>query len=123
MNGGLSFDYEGLGATFRVRSLGDRPATEDSSIIAPGWTLFDILLRYRWENVELSLALLNVTNESWNESQFAEATCLESEELSGQPCPEVGSLPRQMAAADGVDDLTFSAGMPFAVRAGIQVFF
>lgn len=26
-------------------------------------------------------------------------------------------------AADGVDDLTFSAGMPFAVRGGIQVFF
>ena len=123
MNGGLTLDYEGLGATFRVRSLGDRPANEDATITAPGWTLFDILLRYRWENVELSLAFLNVTNAHWNESQFAEATCLQSEEMSGQPCPDSGSLPAQMVAADGVDDLTFSAGMPFAVRGGIQVFF
>jgi hypothetical protein len=43
--------------------------------------------------------------------------------MSGQPCPDSGSLPAQMVAADGVDDLTFSAGMPFAVRGGIQVFF
>ena len=123
MNGGLTFDYEGFGAAFRFRSLGDRPATEDGSIIAPGWTLFDILLRYRWENIELSLAFLNVTNASWNESQFAEATCLASEEAPGQPCPQSGSLPAQMVAADGVEDLTFSAGMPFAMRGGIQLFF
>lgn len=123
MNGGLTFDYEGFGAAFRFRQLNDRPATEDSSITAPGWTLFDILLRYRWENVELSLALLNVTDTSWNESQFAEATCLRGEESSGQPCPQTGSLPAQMIAADGVEDLTFTAGMPFAVRGGVQVFF
>lgn len=123
MNGGLTFDYEGFGAAFRFRHLNDRPATEDSSIIAPGWTLLDILLRYRWENVELSLALLNVTDTNWNESQFAEATCLRSEEAAGQPCPDVGSLPASMVAANGVEDLTFTAGMPFAVRGGVQVFF
>lgn len=123
MNGGLTFEYEGLGAAFRFRHLDDRPATEDSSIIAPGWTLLDILLRYRWENVELSLALLNVTDTSWNESQFAEATCLRGEEGLGQPCPQTGSVPTRMVSADGVEDLTFTAGMPFAVRGGIQVFF
>lgn len=123
MNGGLTFDYEGFGAAFRFRHLDDRAATEDSSIIAPGWTLLDILLRYRWENVELSLALLNVTNTSWNESQFAEATCVRSEESLGQPCPQTGTVPTQMVTAAGVDDLTFTAGMPFAVRGGVQVFF
>ncbi len=123
MNGGLTFEYEGFGAAFRFRNLADRPATEDGSITAPGWTLLDILLRYRWENVELSLALLNVTDTDWNESQFAEASCTRGEEGIGQPCPQTGSLPARMVFADGVEDLTFTAGMPFAVRGGVQVFF
>jgi len=123
MNGGLTVDHDGFGAAFRFRHLDDRPATEDSSVIASGWTLLDILLRYRWENVELSLALLNVTNTSWNGSQFAEATCLRAEEEPGQPCPQSGSLPAPGAAARGVESLTFTAGRPFAVRGGIQVFF
>ena len=123
MNGGLTFDYEGFGAAIRFRHLDDRPANEDATITAPGWTLLDILLRYRWENVEFSLALLNVTDTGWNESQFAEATCLRSEEGPGQPCPQTGNLPARRVAANGVDDLTLTAGMPFAVRGGIQLFF
>ncbi|MBM4270046.1 MAG: hypothetical protein FJ144_26165 [Deltaproteobacteria bacterium] len=123
MNGGLTFEYEGFGAAFRVRNLADRPATEDESITAPGWTLFDILFRYRWRNIEASVAFLNVMNVDWNESQFAEATCLRGEEATGQPCPDGGSLPLQDFAAEGIDDLTFSAGHPFEVRGGIQVFF
>jgi hypothetical protein len=123
MNGGLTFDHEGFGAALRFRSLGDRPANEDGSITAPGWTLFDILLRYRWENVEFSLAFLNVTDTDWDESAFAEATCLGGEAGAGQPCPIAGSLPRQKRFADGIDDLDFTAGMPFSVRGGVQVFF
>lgn len=123
MNGGVTLEYGGLSAAFRFRQLDDRPATEDGAIVAPGWTLFDVLLRYRWENVELSLDFLNLTSARWNESQFAESTCVRGEEALGQPCPSTGSLPARQVSASGVEDLTFTAGMPFGVRGGVQIFF
>jgi hypothetical protein len=123
MNGGLTFEYEGFGAAFRVRYLDNRPANEDDTISAQGWALFDILLRYRWRNVEASLSFLNVTDTSWRETQFAEATCLRGEEGPGQPCPDSGSLPADMFLADGIEGITFTPGAPFSIRGGIQVFF
>jgi hypothetical protein len=123
MNGGLTFEYEGFGAAFRVRYLDNRPADEADTLTAQGWTLFDILLRYRWRNVEASLAFLNVTDTSWRETQFAEATCLRNEEATGQPCPDSGSLPAADLLAEGIEDITFTPGSPFAIRGGIQVFF
>ena len=123
MNGGLTFEYEGFGAAFRVRYLDNRPANEDRTLTAQGWTLFDILLRYRWRNVEASLSFLNVTDAAWRETQFAENTCLRSEEATGQPCPATGSLPSSAFLADGIEGITFTPGAPFNIRGGIQVFF
>ncbi len=63
MNGGLTLDlHNGFSAALRVRFLDDRPAIEDRSLTARGYTLLDPIARYPWRNVEASLALLNLTD-------------------------------------------------------------
>ena len=128
MNGGLTADFhsgilDGFAAALRLRYLGDRPANEEDTLTAQGWTLLDLLLRYRWRNVEASLAFLNLTNTEWREAQFANPTCLLNEEGPNQPCPQTGDLPRNNFAANGVDGINFTPGNPFNIRGGLQVFF
>lgn len=114
-----------------MRYLGRRPANEQNTPTAQGWTLLDLLLRCRWRDVEASLALTNLTDTVWREAQFAESTCVNqrngldfnSPASTGQPCPVQGSRPAQNAFADGSDDVSFTPGNPFGVRGGLQVFF
>lgn len=122
-NGGVTLDYRGFTAALRARHLDDRPANEDRSITAEGWTLLDLVLRYRWRNAEASLALLNLTDASWREAQFAEATCLRGEVGRDAACPSDGSLPPQGVAASGIEGLTFTPGAPLSVRGGIRIWF
>ena len=66
MNGGLTaYPVENLSAALRVRFLDDRAANEDRSVIARGYTLIDLLLRYRWRNIELSFDVLNLADTDW----------------------------------------------------------
>jgi hypothetical protein len=143
MNGGLTADVttgplSGLGAALRFRYLGSRPANEERTLTAQGWTLLDLLLRYRWRNVEASLAFLNLTDTDWREAQFAETTCVnQGMNRQGQPfdyvgqagCPSSGARPNPSMvnampiAADGIDGVSFTPGNPFGVRGGIQIFF
>jgi len=131
INSGVTAEFaNGFAAALRLRHLGRRPANEDRTLHAQGWTLLDMLLRYRWRNVELTLSMLNLTDTSWREAQFADETCLRGEEQgTGQPCPNTGSLPSPpndpgaSILADGVDGITFTPGNPFNVRGGLQVFF
>ncbi|MFN8644773.1 MAG: TonB-dependent receptor plug domain-containing protein [Candidatus Binatia bacterium] len=121
----------GFGAALRFRSLGSRPANEQDTLTAQGWTLLDLLLRYRWRNVEASLALTNLTDTAWREAQFAEATCVNQRDGldydnppgTDQPCPVQGSRPAMGTYADGIDGVSFTPGNPFGVRGGLQVFF
>lgn len=139
MNGGLTAEFtdgwaSGLGAALRFRYLGSRPANEQDTLTAQGWTLLDLLLRYRWRNVEASLALTNLTDAAWREAQFAESTCVnqgagfdyDSPPGTGQRCPVQGSRPYMAPMgtyADGIDGVSFTPGNPFGVRGGLQVFF
>ena len=125
-------------AALRYRFLGNRPANEADTFTAQGWNLLDLLLRYRWRNLEASLAFLNLTDTAWRQSQFVESTCVNQRaglDFDGtgsdtQPCPAQGSRPNQPqpggtvgSFADGVEGLTFSPNSPFGVRGGIQIFF
>jgi hypothetical protein len=141
MNGGLTAEFtegwaKGFGAALRFRYLGSRPANEQDTLTAQGWTLLDLLMRYRWRNVEASLALTNITDTVWREAQFAESTCVnqangldyKSPLYTGQPCPVQGSRPAGFqgampAFADGIDGISFTPGNPFGVRGGLQIFF
>lgn len=144
MNGGLTADLasfsgflSGFAASLRFRYLADRPANEDRTLTAQGFTLLDLLLRYRWRNVEASLSFLNMTDTEWRQSQFAESTCVNqipsldfgSPPNNNQPCLAGGNRPNPTVPggmgvfADGIESITFTPGNPFAVRGGLQIFF
>ena len=54
-----------------VRSMADRPATQDGSLTATGYTLLNAQAGLRWKNFELGADLLNIGNVAWREGQFA----------------------------------------------------
>ncbi len=120
MNGGLTARWDnGFSAGVRFRFVGDRPANEDGSLNAQGYFVVDALVTYRWRNVQLTLAGLNLTDTEWREAQFADETCLVNE-IGSQPgcAPKPGLDP-----GAGVSDIHFTPGNPIGVRGGVQVFF
>lgn len=120
MNGGLTARWDnGFSAGMRFRFVGNRPANEDRTLTAAGYFVMDALVTYRWRNVQLMLAGLNLTDTDWREAQFADDTCLVNE-IGSQP----GCLAKPgLEPGDGVSDIHFTPGNPIAVRGGIQVFF
>ena len=55
----------------RVKSIGDRPATSDGSLVAQGYTLVNAETGVRWRDVEVGVDVLNLLNTTWREAQFA----------------------------------------------------
>jgi hypothetical protein len=51
--------------------MADRPATQDGTLIATGYTLFNAQAGLRWKMLELGVDLLNIANTKWREGQFA----------------------------------------------------
>src|SRR5262249_34834258 len=86
MNGGLP---AALANNFTVglpaRAISDRPAHAHGTQTAQGYYLVDLIGRYRWRNVETLVQLLNVTNTDWREAQFADNSCVRSQEQTGHP--------------------------------------
>jgi hypothetical protein len=62
--------------SFRVKSIGARPATEDASLIAEGFTVVDATAGLRWKQIEAGLDVQNLFNATWREVQFATTTRL-----------------------------------------------
>ena len=117
MNGGLTaYPVENLSAALRVRFLDDRAANEDRSVIARGYSLIDLLLRYRWRNIELSFDVLNLADTDWRETQFATESCVRRELGRDSRCPRGGGGP-------GILDTNFVSGYGINVRGGLTVFF
>ena len=76
MNGGLTAEFRnGFSAAFRARFLDDRPGNEDRTIPARGYFIMDLLAKYRWRNVEASLAFLNLADFDWQEAVFVDTSC------------------------------------------------
>jgi len=69
----------------RVRHLGARPATEDGSLTAEGFTVVDANLGARYRFVEAALDVQNLFDVRWREVQFATTSRLPSE-----PVPVTG---------------------------------
>lgn len=103
--GGLSMQLEnGLHATLRYRYLGDRPANEDNSVVAPGYFLLDAVVTFRRRWYEVALSAENLLNEEWNEAQFDTETRLHHE-------------------TDPVSEIHFTPGTPLFIKAGIAFLF
>lgn len=101
---GLSFHHPArLFGSIRLRAIGDRPATEDRSLTAQGFTLLSAQIGYRGSFYEVSLTAENLLNSEWREAQFANSSRLQNE-----PMP--------------VTDLHFTPGTPFSAIANFSFF-
>ncbi len=99
---GLNFIFKsGLYGSINARHLADRPANEDNSIVAKGYTVSDLNAGYKWEKISLGIQIQNLFDVQWNETQFATESRLQSE---SQP----------------VEEIHFTPGTPFFIKAMIQ---
>jgi hypothetical protein len=103
--GGLFYkNKKGINGSISYRYMGSRPANEDYSIIAKGYTLIDASVNYTMANFEIGCAMENLLNVKWNEAQFATRSRLFNEPLA-------------------VTELNFTPGTPFFARVKFAVFF
>ena len=102
--GGLTFRKAGFSASLRYRYMGDRPANEDNSIVAHGYTVVDAVLNYNTGNFTFSASGENLLNVKWKEAQFATESRLKNETAS-------------------VEEIHFTPGTPVFVKAGVTYSF
>ena len=91
----------GIYGSVNVRYLDDRPANENNSIIAEGYTVTDLSVGYKWRKINLGLQIQNLFNTEWNETQFATVSRLEDE-------------------IEPIEEINFTPGTPFFIKSSIQ---
>lgn len=100
--GGLSFTNWGkFSGGLRYRYLDDRPANEDNSIVADGYFVSDFNINYQLKEITFGIAIDNIFNTAWNETQFATETRLQTEIAP-------------------VEEIHFTPGTPFFAKASIR---
>src|SRR5262249_62265785 len=116
-NGGLScLSPIGLSGAFRLLHRDHRPANETRTFTARGYLLLDLILKYRWRNLEASLQVLNLTDTDWREAQFDTNSCVRREVGVDPRCPAAGR-------GEGIEDINFTPGSPIGLRGGLTLFF
>jgi outer membrane receptor protein involved in Fe transport len=95
--GGLEANHpSGFFGSLRFHGLADRPANESGSLVAEGFTLFDLEAGYEQRWFRVSAAVRNLFDVEWRQAQFANES-----RLSYEPVP--------------VEDLHFTPGYPLTV--------
>jgi len=94
----------GLGGTLRFRYMAPRPANEDNSVTALGYTVLDAAMLYHKPAFEIAVFVENLLNTEWNEAQFDTESRLPFE-------------------TEPVSELHFTPGTPFYLKARIAWFF
>ena len=99
---GLNINFkDGFYGGINIRHIDDRPANEDNSIIAEGYTVADLNMGYRWKDVSFGVQVQNLFDVDWNETQFATESRLQNE-------------------VNPVEEIHFTPGTPFFLKASIQ---
>ena len=103
LTGGLSMNnFKGFSGAIRYRFIDDRPANEDNSIVAEGYFVTDLNLSYEFaNNLVLGIAIENLFDTEWNETQFATESRLQNE-------------------LEPVEEIHFTPGTPFFFKANIS---
>ncbi|WP_405569124.1 TonB-dependent receptor domain-containing protein [Winogradskyella sp. Asnod2-B02-A] len=102
LTGGLSVDdFKGFSGGLRFRYLDDRAANEDNSIVAEGYMVTDFNVNYTWNNTTFGLAVENLFDVDWNETQFATESRLQNEAAS-------------------VEEIHFTPGTPFFLKGTVS---
>lgn len=105
MSAGLSAQHSsGFFGSFRADHIAERPAIEDESLKAEGFTLFHLSTGYRYQHWEFTLSVQNLFNTTWREAQFANES-----QLASEPGP--------------VTDIHFVPGTPRQFQGGVRYFF
>jgi outer membrane cobalamin receptor len=91
---------DGFYGGFKLRHIKDRPANEDNSIVAEGYTVVDFNVGYDWKNMSFGLQIQNLFDTEWNETQFATESRLQNETQS-------------------VEEIHFTPGVPFFAKASV----
>ncbi len=99
--GGLSVRAGNFNAGLRGRYLADRPANEDNSIVAEGYFITDLNANYRWGRTTFGIAIENLFDVDWNETQFATESRLSFEDES-------------------VEEIHFTPGTPFFIQGTLK---
>src|SRR6185369_4374882 len=90
-SGGLSARHElgpGVGrAGLRFYGIGDRPASDDGVIVAPGFTQFDAHVGYRHRWFDIALDVENLFNGKYRSAQFDTVSRLQNEPVVGAAVP------------------------------------
>ncbi|QMU66409.1 MAG: TonB-dependent receptor [Flavobacteriaceae bacterium] len=87
----------GFFSELNTRYIDDRPANEDNSIVAEGYTVFDLNTGYEWKNIRFGIQIQNLFDVDWNETQFATESRLQNE-------------------ATSAEEIHFTPGTPFFIR-------
>ncbi len=105
-SGSLSFkDVGKFSGGLGYRYVKDRPANEDNSIVAEGYFVTDLTVNYSFsKKVSFGIIVENLLNTEWNETQFATETRLQNE-------------------VNSVEEITFTPGTPFFLRAKLTISF
>ncbi|MGH1336996.1 MAG: TonB-dependent receptor [Aureispira sp.] len=94
----------GIYGGLHLRFLKDRPANEDNSIVAKGYTIVDFNAGFRFKRFDLGFKIENLFNTDWKETQFATTS-----RLQGETSP--------------VEEIHFTPGTPFFLKGIIQYSF
>ncbi len=92
----------GLKGRIQMRSVGNRWGDEGRTATIRGYTIFDLLAKYKWERYEFLFSIINFANKKWRAAQFFHASQLKTE---GAP----------------VNDIHFTPGEPLTIKAGVTV--
>lgn len=102
LTSGLAVNFKsGIFGGINVRHIEDRPANEDNSIVAEGFTIVDVNAGYQWKDLTLGVQVQNLFNTEWNEAQFATESRFQGE-------------------TESVEEIHFTPGTPFFLKASLQ---
>lgn len=91
LRAGLSYKHpKGFYGSFNLRHINDRPANEDKSILAEGYTLVDANIGWSYPKFDFALQVQNLFNTEWKETQFATTSRLAQE---NSPVEEIHFIP------------------------------
>ena len=94
----------GIYGGLHLRYLNQRPANEDYSIVAEGYTVVDLNVGYKFNKWDFGIQIQNLFNTAWNETQFATESRLQNE-------------------LEPVEEIHFTPGPPFFFRAFVAYLF
>jgi outer membrane receptor protein involved in Fe transport len=107
--GGLTARHSsGLEGRIQMRSVGDRWGDEARTSTIHGYTIFDLLTKYKWGRYEFLFSIINIANKKWRAAQF-----FHDSQLQGDP-----RFPNEPAP---VNDIHFTPGEPLTIKVGMTI--